>query len=94
MKNLLLVLPLLCVAPSCKTLDSLLEVPAAVVEDVGGAVDTTVGVVDPSPEAKVAGQVADTGVSILTGNAALGAAAGSIVTILASIFLRKRKKPA
>ena len=55
MKKLILVLSLLCFALSCKTMGSLMAVPAAVVSDVGGAVDTAVGAVAPSPAAEVVG---------------------------------------
>ena len=94
MKKLLLVLPLLCLTPSCETLRAALAVPAAVVSDVGGVVDTTVGAVEPSPAAKAAGEVASTGATILTGNAALGAGVGVIVTGLVTFLLSKKKRPA
>jgi len=84
MKKLLLILPLLCAAPACKTIDALLDVPGAAAEDVGG-------VVPGSPTADTAGQVAATGTTLLTGNAALGAGVGALVTILAGMFLKKRK---
>lgn len=91
MKKLLIVLPLLC-TPACETVRAALAVPAAVVSDVGGAVDTTVGVVSPDPAAAAIGDAASTGATLLTGNAAIGAGVGVVVTALAGIFLRKRKQ--
>ena len=92
--SLILLIPLLAVTPSCETVKSVLAVPAAVVSDVGGAVETTVGVVSPEPAAEAAGQVASTGATLLTGNAAIGAGVGAVVTALVGIFLRKKKATA
>ena len=94
MKNLLIILPLLAVTPSCETVKAALAVPAAVVSDVGGPVDTTVGAVSPDPTAKAVGDVASTGATLLTGNAVIGAGVGAVVTALAGIFLRKKKAAA
>lgn len=94
MKRLILASLLAFPCASCSTLDSLLDVPAAVATDVGGAVDAASEVVTPAEKATAdtAGQVAATGTTILTGNAALGAAAGSLVTLLASFLIQRRKK--
>ena len=92
MKKLLL--PFLLIVPlsSCHTLGALLGVPAAVAEDVTGAVGAVTP--DSSAVAETAGQVAATGTTVLTGNPALGAAAGALVTGIAAFFISKRRKPA
>lgn len=89
MKHFILALPLL-LGSGCGTLRSIAEVPVAVVGDVEDGVD----VLTPDDEAAAnqAGQVAGTGVTLLTGNAALGAGAGALVTGIAAWFLRRRKK--
>ena len=89
MKKLILAACLVFPLSSCHTLGAVLGVPAAVAEDVGGAVD----VVTPDPIAETAGQVAATGTTVLTGNPALGAAAGALVTGVAAFFISKRRKP-
>lgn len=90
MKRLILAATLSIPLASCHTLKEVLDVPTAVVSDVGGAVD----VVTPgdSAVAETAGQVAATGTTVLTGNPALGAAAGALVTGLAAFFISKRRK--
>lgn len=82
---------LLALTPACHTLGELMDVPSAVVQDVGGAVDVVTP--DDQAAAETAGSVAQTGTTLLTGNAALGAGAGALVTTLV-LWLRKKKKPA
>lgn len=91
MKRILIVLTL-CAAPACSTLKEILDVPGAVVADATGAVDTVL----PGEQAvaEAAGSAASTGTTLVTGNPALGAAAGALVTGLAAWALSKRKKSA
>ena len=99
MKKLLV--PFLVSAPllgaaSCSTLSELLDVPGAVAEDVGGVIpgveqEPAVEPAGPSPEA--IGEIAKDGTQLLTGNSILALTVGSLVTLLAGVFLRK-KKPA
>ena len=92
MKNAILALPLLLASPACSTMRELVDVPAAVISDVGGAVEAVTP--GETAAAEAAGTVASTGVSIATGNPALGAAAGALVTGIAAFFISRRKKPA
>lgn len=91
MKSLILVLPLLFVAPSCETVRAVAGVPAAVITDVGSGVDA----LTPGEQATVdtVSTVATTGGTIV-GGPAVGAAAGSLATLLATWALKKRKKAA
>jgi hypothetical protein len=88
--------PLLCAA-SCSTIGELLDVPGAVAEDVGGVIPGVEGEpaqepAGPSPEA--IGEIAKDGTQLLTGNSILALAVGSLVTLLAGVFLKKRKTAA
>ena len=85
----------LLVAPSCKAIHEILDVPGAVAEDVGGVIP---GDVEPAPEEEAPkvtpeqiGEVAQTGTSILTGNSLLAAAVGSLATLIAGVFLKRKK---
>ena len=88
--------PLLVVPASCSTLQELLDVPGAVAEDVGEVIP---GEEEPAPEVEAGpsvtpeqiGEVAQTGTSILTGNSILAAAVGALATMIAGVFLRKKK---
>lgn len=88
MKSLLLALPLFFATPSCHTLEALAGVPAGVVTDVGGAVET----LTPGEQAVVdtASTVATTGGTIVGGPVG-GAAAGALATLLATWALKRRK---
>lgn len=102
MKNLLRSIAITCpllVAPSCKAIHEILDVPGAVAEDVGGVIP---GDVEPAPEVEASpkvtpeqiGEVAQTGTSILTGNSLLAAAVGSLATLIAGVFLKRKKATA
>ncbi len=92
MKNLLaglVALPLFFATPSCGTLNELLDVPAAAVGDVGGAVDA----LTPGEQAVVdtTTGLATTG-GTLVGGPAGGAAAGALATLLATWLIKRRRK--
>lgn len=89
MRHLILALPLFFVAPSCHTLESVAGIPSAVVSDVGSAFEP----LTPREEATVeaVGTAAQTGGTIV-GGPAVGAAAGSLATLIATWAIRKRKK--
>lgn len=89
MRNILLALPLLFVTPSCSTLGEILDVPAAVVDDAGGAVDA----LTPGEQAVVdtTTGLATTGGTLIGGPAG-GVAAGALATLLATWFLKRRRK--
>lgn len=96
--------PLLAI-PACSALQEIMDVPVAVVEDVGGLVDGVGGVVegvgdvipDDAPQAAPAvapediGKAAEIGTTLVTGSTALAALVGGVVTMLASVFLKKKK---
>lgn len=98
MKNLILALPLLFVAPSCETAKAVLGVPVAVVDDVESGVDAVVPGQEADagtpPAAEAAGSTVGTIVTLGTGNPAVGAGAGALVTVLVGLFLKRKKKPA
>lgn len=95
MRNFILALPLLFLAPSCETVKAVLGVPVAVVEDVGDGVTATADALTPGEQAAAeqAGQVAGGAATVLTGgNVAVGGTVAVVVTGLATWFFKRRKK--
>lgn len=98
LRALVVTCPLL-VTPSCKAIHEMLDVPGAVAEDVGGVIP---GEEEPAPEVEASpsvtpeqiGEVAQTGTSILTGNSILAAAVGGLATLIAGVFLKRKKATA
>lgn len=86
--SLLLLVPF---TPSCETVRAVASVPAAVVSDVGDALPgepaPTLGDVVVDSGAQAAG----TGVTIATGDAALGGAVTAALMALGAFALRKKK---
>lgn len=98
MKQLLLVLPLLFVAPSCRTAgavwDALVGIPTAAASDVADTVTPDQGGDDaPPPEAEAAGSMVGTVVTLGTGNPAVGAGAAALVTGVVAWLVKRKKKP-
>lgn len=81
-------LSVLLLTPACATTRELLDVPGAVLEDVGGAVGAVTPEVEPTAVGETAGSVA----TLATGNPLIGAGVGAMATALAAVFLAKRKK--
>lgn len=101
MKNFLRALAITCpllVTPSCKAIHELLDVPGAVAEDVGGVIPEG----ESAPEAEAGpsvtpeqiGDIAKDGTQLVTGNSILALAVGSLVTLLAGVFLKRKKATA
>ena len=92
MKNLILALPLLLVTPSCETVEAVMGIPGAAIEDVKDVTGSDAPADDAA--ASQAGSTVGTIVTLGTGNPALGAGVGAVVALGVGLFLKRRKQAA